>query len=155
MSQNDTFELRGWHVGLIFSSFFAVIITVNIALAYSAVSTFPGIEVKNSYVASQSFDARRTQQKSLGWHVKVETLEGGITVAITDVAGAPVQVARIEAILGRATHVHDDQHPVFSFDGRRYSAPATLGPGYWNLRMRAVAVDGTPYEKRIQLFVKG
>ena len=55
--------LTGWHAAAIFGSFFGVIITVNLALAYSAVHTFPGLEVKNSYVASQEFDRRRTQRR--------------------------------------------------------------------------------------------
>ena len=57
--------LTGWHAAAIFGSFFGVIITVNLALAYSAVHTFPGLEVKNSYVASQNFDARRDAQEKL------------------------------------------------------------------------------------------
>ena len=149
------FKLTGLHVAGIFSLFFGTIITVNLALAYSAVSTFPGVEVKNSYVASQTFDDRRTEQEALGWQVYVRTLKGGVSVEITDKAGSPVVVDKMYATLGRATHVKDDQSPIFSFDGSAYTAPAEMGPGYWNLRMRAVSLDGTPFEQRVQLFVKG
>ncbi len=47
-------------------SAFAVIIAVNLVLAFKAVRTFPGLEVENSYVASQTFDAERTAQEALG-----------------------------------------------------------------------------------------
>ena len=60
-------EIKGWHVALWFSMAFGVIIAVNLTLAFNAVRTFPGLEVKNSYVASQSFDADRAAQNALGW----------------------------------------------------------------------------------------
>ncbi|WP_425041141.1 FixH family protein [Primorskyibacter sp. S187A] len=152
---NEPRTLTGWHVAAIFGAFFGTIITVNLMLAYSAVSTFPGIEVKNSYVASQTFDARREQQEALGWNVYAQTMNGGVSLEIKDARGAPVEVNRLYATLGRATHVKDDQSPIFTFNGHRYEAPAKLAPGYWNLRMRAYAADGTPFEQRIELFVKG
>ena len=52
-----------------FVAAFGVIIGVNLVLALSAVRTFPGLEVKNSYVASQTFDERRAAQEALGWTV--------------------------------------------------------------------------------------
>ena len=50
---------------------FGVIIGVNVVMATKAIGTFPGLEVKNSYVASQSFDKRRDAQEALGWDVGV------------------------------------------------------------------------------------
>ena len=58
-------ELRGRHVGAMFVAGFGIIIAVNILLAVKAVGTFPGLEVANSYVASQSFDARRKAQREV------------------------------------------------------------------------------------------
>ena len=59
--------LTGWHVLAMFVAFFGVIIAVNLTLAWQAISTFPGLEVENSYVASQTFDAdRRAQVVLLG-----------------------------------------------------------------------------------------
>ncbi len=65
-------EITGLKVFLIACAFFGVIIAVNILLAVKAVSTFPGLEVPNSYVASQTFDADRTAQESLGWTLATE-----------------------------------------------------------------------------------
>ena len=48
-------ELTGRHVFGIFAVGFGTIIAVNMVLAISAVRTFPGLEVDNSYVASQQF----------------------------------------------------------------------------------------------------
>lgn len=146
-------QLTGRHVALIFCAAFSVIIAVNLLLAFSAIKTFPGLEVKNSYVASQSFDKDRAEQQALGWTVKAEARDGEVTLSVTDSRGAPVEVARLEATLGRATHVKDDTTPAFKFDGQRYVAPADLAPGNWNIRMVAEAEDGTVFRQRVVLHV--
>ena len=70
--------LTGRKVFLMFAAAFSVIIGVNLILAYKAVTTFPGLEVKNSYVASQSFDAERAAQLALGWDIGAEVTDGVI-----------------------------------------------------------------------------
>lgn len=146
-------QLTGRHVAAIFGCAFGVIISVNLVLAYSAVSTFPGLEVKNSYVASQSFDADRAAQDALGWSVYAEARAGEVLLSVTDASGAPVKVATLEATLGRATHVKDDRTPDFVFDGTRYRAAADLAPGNWNIRMVAEAENGTLFRQRVILHV--
>lgn len=147
-------KLTGWHALAIFGGCFAVIISVNLTLAYYAVSTFPGLEVKNSYVASQSFDDRRAEQESLGWNVSAEAKGGLLILSIVDAQGRPVQAGSLDAVLGRATHVQDDRSPDFAFDGRAYVARESLRPGNWNIRMKATSLDGVPFEQRIVLDVE-
>ena len=148
-------EFTGKHALMLFGGAFAVIIGVNIALAVNAVKTFPGLEVKNSYVASQEFDQRRSAQEALGWSVYASSQGDQVKLEITDADGNPVEVAKLSATLGRATHVQDDQQPEFTFDGQAYVAPADLGPGNWNIRMVARAKNGTEFTQRVILHVKG
>lgn len=148
-------EFTGKHALMLFGAAFAVIIGVNIALAVNAVKTFPGLEVKNSYVASQEFDQRRSAQEALGWSVYASSAGDQVKLEITDADGNPVEVAKLSATLGRATHVKDDQQPEFTFDGQAYVAPADLGPGNWNIRMVARAKNGTEFTQRVILHVKG
>jgi nitrogen fixation protein FixH len=147
-------KLTGRHVLMIFCGAFGVIISVNLLLAYSAVSTFPGLEVKNSYVASQQFDERKAAQEALGWTVRADAAEGQVILSITDEAGKPVRVGALEAVVGRATHVADDIKPEFIFDGAAYTAPVDLSDGNWNIRMTAQAEDGTKFAQRVILHVK-
>lgn len=147
-------KLTGWHALAIFGGCFAVIISVNLVLAYSAVKTFPGLEVKNSYVASQEFDVRRAEQEALGWNVYAEAKGGLLILSIKDDQGKPVQAGSLDAVLGRATHVQDDRTPDFAFDGRAYVARETLAPGNWNIRMKATSLDGIPFEQRVVLHVE-
>lgn len=137
----------------IIASFFVVIIGVNLVLAYQAIHTFPGLEVDNSYVASQTFDAERTAQLALGWTVRADVHLGQLRLAITDASGAPVQAASITGIFGRPTSTQADQTPDFVYDGTGYTAPITAGPGNWNLRLKAVAADGTAFHQRIIVLV--
>ncbi|MEP2030709.1 MAG: FixH family protein [Paracoccaceae bacterium] len=146
-------KFTGRHMAIVMVSSFGVIIAVNLALAYSAVKTFPGLEAKNSYVASQNFDVRRDAQTALGWDVRANAKGGLVILSITDEAGLPVRVQTLEAVLGRATHVKDDTSPEFRFDGSAYVAPVELGAGNWNIRMKAMAQDGTEFTQRVVLHV--
>lgn len=149
-------ELKGWHILAAFVMFYAVIITVNMTLAFSAVRTFPGLEVKNSYVASQAFDADRTAQLALGWEIGLETQGDELTLTIHDAEGRAIAPEITRATLGRATHVGEDQEVVFHFDGRQHLAVIEpLGAGNWNLRLVAIAADGTEFKQRIVLWVRG
>jgi nitrogen fixation protein FixH len=49
-------ELTGRKVAAIFVVFFGVIMAVNFTMASFASSTFGGVVVKNSYVASQKYN---------------------------------------------------------------------------------------------------
>ncbi|MGR3616207.1 MAG: FixH family protein [Paracoccaceae bacterium] len=147
-------EFTGRHALMLFVGAFSIIIIVNLALAYNAVRTFPGLEVKNSYVASQNFDKKRDAQQALGWQVSAKATGGLVILDIRDATGTPIKVAKLEATLGRATHVRDDVSPAFQFDGRSYVAPLELRDGNWNIRMKAIAHDGTPFEQRVILEVK-
>ena len=152
--ENPGFKIKGWHVFAGFAAAFSIIIGVNLVLAFSAVKTFPGLEVRNGYVASQSFDKRRAAQQALGWTVRADHGEGQLTLSITDDQGRPVQVQDLQAVLGRPTHVFEDSEPAFEFNGSAYVAPVELDDGNWNIRMTALAADGTPFEQRVVLHVK-
>lgn len=132
----------------IVASGFAVIITVNLTLAYQAVSTFPGLETKNSYVASQSFDVDRAAQEALGWVVGAFVEGGELRLRIMR-DGTPVEAKIVSAVLGRATHVAQDETPDLVFDGQDYVAPVDLAKGNWNLRLVAQAADGTTFRQRV------
>ncbi|GFE64851.1 FixH family protein [Litoreibacter roseus] len=140
--------LTGRKVLFITCSAFGVIIAVNLTLAFQAVATFPGLETKNSYVVSQSFQKDRSAQEALNWDVSAQIERGQLSVTFNTTEGvAEPQI--VSAVLGRATHVYEDQSPHFVFDGTRFTAPVSVAPGNWNLRLEAVAEDGTPFRQRI------
>lgn len=148
-----TKELTGRHVFIITASAFAVIIGVNVTLAVKAVSTFPGLEVKNSYVASQTFDRDRAAQEALGWTVEARVEGEALRLSFRDREGNAFEPAHLRTTLGRATSVAQDRSPEYIFDGTALVAPVALRPGFWTLRLEATAEDGTPFRKRLELKV--
>ena len=147
-----TREFTGWHMAALMVGGFGIIIAVNFFMAFQAVSTFPGLETRNSYVSSQTFDVDRTAQDGLGWDVDVSLTATDITLRIDSAAG-PVQPEITQAILGRATHVGEDQTPAFAWTGTEFHAPVDLAPGNWNLRIEMLSSDGTLFRRRIPLTV--
>ena len=83
-----TKELTGRHVLVITLAAFGVIIAVNLVMAFLAVGSFPGLEVKNSYVASQQFDRDRLAQENLGWTARASYDGAQLAIEIVDGQGA-------------------------------------------------------------------
>lgn len=150
-------ELTGKHVLAITVAFFGVIIAVNTVLAVKAVSTFPGLEVENSYVASQTWDKEMAAQKALGWQLAEDYDEAAqeLLLTFTDSAGQPVEVKSLKVLVGRPTEAKDDTYPDFTREAGVYVAKVSLTSGKWMLHVEAVAQDGTLYRRRIDLRVEG
>lgn len=150
-------ELTGQKVLAISVASFGLIIAVNFYMAFKAISTFPGLEVDNSYVASQSFDADRRAQIALGWTVTpiYDAAKHIITLDFRDLNGAPVTVRDLTVLIGRSTEARDDLHPLFTQSNGVYTAPVDLPMGKWMLHIEAYAADGTVFRQRRELLVKG
>jgi nitrogen fixation protein FixH len=148
-------ELTGRHVFFITTGAFAVIIGVNLTLAFKAVSTFPGLEVQNSYVASQGFNDRKAAQEALGWQMQPAYEGGRMTLAFVDRDGVPKAVTDLQVLVGRTTSTQDDVWPVFVPVGDRYEVEVPLARGKWMVKVTARSVDGTLFEQRSELHVTG
>lgn len=157
MAEAEGREIKGWHVLAFTVAAFGVIIAVNLLMAYKAISTFPGLEVENSYVASQSFDMDRRAQEALGWSIAphYDAAKGELALAFTDAAGKAVVVEGLEVLLGRVTEAREDSAPGFVYEGGVYVARAALHPGKWMLHVTARSGDGVLFRQRLNLFVKG
>lgn len=144
-----TKRFTGRHMLAFAIAMFGIIIAVNIWLAVRAVGTFPGLETRNSYVASQSFDRDRAAQEKLGWTVTPEYDGKEMTIIIRDRTGNPARVRSFSATIGRATHVREDQTPQFVYENGMFRAPVVLAPGMWNIHLQAEASDGTLFRQRL------
>jgi len=136
----------GWHMALILISFFAVVIGVNLTMARFASSTFGGVVVENSYVASQQFNGwlkQASAEQALGWKGTITRDGAGrATLQLTDKNSKMITAAKVTAVA---------EHPL----GRRpatalvlhetapgtYAAP--LEAGRWRLRITVEAQAGT------------
>lgn len=135
-------QLTGRKMTAIFVAFFGVIMTVNFTMAHFASSTFGGVVVENSYVASQHYNkwlGAAAAQEKLGWSATLSRLpDDRVAVRFT---GAPAELT-VNAVarhpLGRAP----DQALAFvrAADGAFISTKA-IAPGRWMVRIAAEAGD--------------
>jgi len=150
-------ELKGFHVLIITVTCFAIIIAVNVLMAYKAISTFPGLEVENSYVASQDFEVEKAAQQALGWTLAhgYDLSSKQLRLSFTDRDGNPVMVKSLDVLVGRTTEARDDSRPPFVKEGGSYVATLPLTEGKWMMHVEAHAADGTLFRQRIDLMVRG
>lgn len=142
MAASTKGQFTGRKVTAIFVVFFGVIMAVNFTMASFASSTFGGVVVSNSYVASQHYNkwlAAAEAQKKLGWSAALSRLpDDRVAVRFT---GAPEGLT-VNAVtrhpLGRAP----DQALAFvrAADGAFISTKA-IAPGRWMVRIAAEAGD--------------
>jgi nitrogen fixation protein FixH len=145
------FELRGWHVLMAMLAFFGVIIAVNIAFAVIAVESFPGEDVRRSYLQGLQYNqtlAERRAQAALGWRAEADLQQQADGVALQVVMltreGAPVRGATLAGELEWPTAARLDRTLAFEPAGEgRYIAPlGELQRGRWRLRARAESAEG-------------
>lgn len=140
-----TKQFTGRHMAAIMVAFFSVVVGVNVVMARSAISTFGGVVVDNSYVASQEFNGwlrDADTQSRLGWRAHATAEDKRITVALSgprgNIPNATVSV-EVEHPLGRLKSQHlvlTEQRPGI------YIAAHHLSPGRWRLRIDAQAPTG-------------
>lgn len=158
MTQRSTSgEFTGRHMLLIMIAFFGVIIAVNLTMASFANSSWTGLIVKNSYVASQQFNEKAQaarDQAALGWTGAISYGDGAFRYALADAAGAPVAMARSQVFFRRPVDDRHDSTVVLepSAPGE-LAAPVDLKDGIWIVEVEAEAGLDHPYRdvRRIAL----
>ena len=141
--------LTGRGMLVVFTSLFGIIIGVNIVMAVTAVRSFPGVEVANSYVASQEFDRDRAAQEALGWQVAPVYEAGRLSLKISDAQGLPAPVQALNVTVSRPTQKRDDVTPEMRYIGGLWVAELALAPGAWVVHLEAEAPDGTRFRQRL------
>jgi nitrogen fixation protein FixH len=153
-----TRTFTGWHMAAITISFFAVIIAVNLTLAVFASTSWTGLVVANSYVASQSFNrdaAIARQQQALGWQMNLVVDRSLAKITIFDRAGLPMTGLNLRAVLQRPTDEAGDQVIELREAGAGiYSANAAIGGGVWVADITAENSDNDLMRFVQRIFVK-
>ncbi len=142
--------LTGRTVLLIAVCAFSVVIAANIALVVAATGSFPGLIVKNSYVASQKWDTRTEAQRALGWQATVGHADGLLAVRI-EAEGAPVSGLAVSAVVGRPATDIEDQRLALTETDEGYAAPLDLGPGLWRVALEVTDAEGRRFDAAASL----
>lgn len=153
-------RLKGWHVLMAMLTFFAAIIAVNVGFAVVAVNSFPGEDVRRSYLQGVNYNdalAERRRQAALGWEATA-ALEGDggqarLVVVMRNRDGEPINGLTLSGDLRWPADERLDRALSFAADGEgRYVASLDgLQPGYWRLRARADRGDAAALDFEAEL----
>jgi len=140
-------RFTGRTMATILIAFFGVVMTVNLTMAWFASSTFGGLVVDNSYVASQKFNGwleKAREEKALGWSLEAMRGPDKRLMATLASAGTPMTDAHITA---RARHPLG-RMPELTLTFRtlgngHYESLEPLPDGRWIVHLRAEAHGGT------------
>ena len=125
----------GYHMLAWIITFFGIIIGVNITMAYYANSTWSGLVVANSYVASQEFNGKLADvkaQDALGWKGKLSASNGVFHFALNGKDGSVVAANSVAVTLRRpVTDSADFTLALTKTPEGTWSVPHTLADGAW------------------------
>lgn len=148
-----TERFTGRHMTVILIAFFAVVVAVNVTMARLAGTTFGGVVVENSYVASQHFNRwldEAAREKAFGWAAGVHRIPGGRMVLA--LRGGGDRIVRVVATARHPLGRVPDRDLVFTpLEEGRFVSRQTLPPGRWRIRF-TVEADGRTWRTEEDLF---
>jgi len=135
------FTFTGWHMLAIMLAFFGTIITVNFTMAYLATSTWSGLVVKNTYVASQQFNGKTAAIRDMlatGIAGDLQVDGKGMRYRLTLPENTPVVADAVTAHFRRPVGTAQDieLQLVPAGDGL-YLADKAILPGSWIVEIQA------------------
>ncbi len=139
-------RLTGGNVLAMMLAFFATVIAVNGAFIYFALHSFPGEDVRRSYLQGLNYNetlADRRAQAALHWRAEARIADGGahdlVEARFFDQDGRPLDGLSIEGVIRRPADAQDDHALAFAArGGGLYFAEAPpLADGVWDLRATA------------------
>jgi len=144
---------------LLVIGFFGVIIAVNVGMAIVASTSWTGLVVTNSYVASQEFEEKRLAhqaQKAAGWQATFTYSPGHAKLIVIDSAGDPIDLGAVTLKVNRPVGGHDDQAVALerALDGG-YAAPLHLAAGVWDALVQADETAKGSFELHERFSVEG
>lgn len=139
----------GRHMLAIMVAFFGVIIAVNLLMATFARTSWTGLVVQNTYVASQQFNERVAKQRAqaaLGWEGRLTLADGEISYSLADATGTAVAVDSVTASFRRPAYEAEDWQVALQRrpDGA-FSIVTPLRDGIWIVSTVATVANHQPY----------
>ncbi|MEM7067421.1 MAG: FixH family protein [Pseudomonadota bacterium] len=152
------FTFTGKHMLLVMIGFFGVIIAVNVTMATLAAGSWTGLVVKNSYVASQKFNAELANAKAqlvAGYQSHIGYQNGKLSFVLKDRNNQVVQVSKLNLEIGRPAFEQADREFLLELQSEvGFELAINLGPGIWAMKI-TTADSIVDYRRDVRLFVDG
>ncbi|MER9605989.1 FixH family protein [Mesorhizobium sp. M0243] len=144
-----TREFTGRHMLAIILAFFGVVIAVNLTMATLANTSWTGLVVENTYVASQQFNRKAEEgraQAALGWTGKLTIASGEVRYGLTDAAGKPVPLHGVKVLFRHPAYEKEDKSVTLApASGQEFAAQHMPKDGVWIVEVDADAGLDKPY----------
>lgn len=155
---DDEHPFTGRHMLAVVLLFFGTIVSVNVVMVVSATGTFPGLVVKNSYIASQNYNrtlAEARTQDQAGWRMELDEDGGILSLRLADRDGVPLRRLAVTAEVGRPTTTEEDRIVVLAEVGDGYRAAEALPAGLWEIAIEAREDGARVFGARQRIHVIG
>ncbi len=142
-------EFTGRHMLAIILAFFGVVIAVNLTMATLASTSWTGLVVENTYVASQQFNEKAEEgraQAALGWTGQLTIAWGEVRYGIIDAAGKPVSLHGVKVLFRHPAYEKADESVTLALvSGQEFAAQHVPRDGVWIIEIDADAGLAKPY----------
>jgi nitrogen fixation protein FixH len=154
----DGRPFTGKHMLAIMLGFFAVVLAANMTMVYFAKSSWTGLVVPNSYVASQEFNektAALVASESADVHPVLSFEAGTLKLTLRTKGGDAVPANTVKVSLGRPSHEGEDRTvDLVSKGGGLFEAPQQLAGGQWTGTVSADLPGHGAWSRPIRIIVK-
>jgi nitrogen fixation protein FixH len=144
-------EFTGSHMLAVILAFFGVVIAVNLTMATLANTSWTGLVVENTYVASQQFNKKAEEgraQAALGWTGKLTIAWGEVRYSLTDGAGKPVPLHGVKVLFRHPAYESEDKSVTLALaTGQEFAAQHMPKDGVWIVEVDADAGLAMPYRE--------
>jgi len=150
-------EFTGYHMWGVLILFFGTIITVNLIMARYAITTWTGLVVKNTYVASQEFNEKAAEAKAisaLGYTVVLGSTPTAFFLDLSDKTGAPAESTDVTVRFHHPVGQIGDRTLNLTSRGRgRFAADEALPEGEWIGLVIAMIGDKPIYKRAHRIHI--
>jgi nitrogen fixation protein FixH len=156
MSAATEKRFTGRHMLAIMIGFFTVVFAANMTMVYFARHSWSGLVVRNSYVASQEFNAKTAAMtKAAEITVHIEARKSELKLSLADKNGHLVTGRSATLTLGRPSHEGEDQTIALLAEGHGiFTARHALSHGQWSGTITADIPGHGNWSRPVYLLVR-
>ncbi|MEH6743238.1 FixH family protein [Hyphomonas sp.] len=140
-------KLTGWHVLWIMLGFFGLMFTVNGIFLYHAITSFPGEDVKKSYLQGLDYNSAleaKAAQELLGWNAAAGLYDENLVFNLVDADGNPISARLVSVELRHpGSTTYDESVVLESYGSGDYvTSVSELPTGRWDAQFQVFDPTG-------------